>query len=64
MILLHPNKWEAEIELKNNRSKLGRGWRQFVSDNKLKVGDVCLFELMEHKKPTMTVHIIRKQECT
>ncbi|CAL5092677.1 unnamed protein product [Urochloa decumbens] len=67
MSLLHPQnskKWEAEIEINNNRHKLGQGWRQFVSDNKLKVGDICLFQLMETKKLTMIVHIIPKQECT
>nr|TKW29341.1 hypothetical protein SEVIR_3G389300v2 [Setaria viridis] len=67
IILLHPNKtdiWEAEIEINNNRRRIGRGWWQFVSDNELKVGDICLFQLMETKKLTMTVHIIRKQECT
>ncbi|XP_072148564.1 putative B3 domain-containing protein Os03g0621600 [Setaria viridis] len=65
IILLHPNKtdiWEAEIEINNNRRRIGRGWWQFVSDNELKVGDICLFQLMETKKLTMTVHIIRKQE--
>ncbi|CAN6334731.1 unnamed protein product [Urochloa humidicola] len=65
--LLRPKKtntWEAEIEITNNRTKLGRGWRQFASDNKLKLGDICLFELMENKDLTMTVHIIPKQDSS
>ncbi|CAN6361622.1 unnamed protein product [Urochloa humidicola] len=65
--LLRPKKtdtWEAGIEITNNRTKLGRGWRQFASDNKLKLGDICLFELMENKDLTMTVHIIPKQDSS
>ncbi|CAN6230654.1 unnamed protein product [Urochloa humidicola] len=65
--LLHPKKintWEAEIEIVNNRPKLGRGWRQFANDNKLKLGDICLFELMENKELTTTVHIIPEQDCS
>ncbi|CAL4905510.1 unnamed protein product, partial [Urochloa decumbens] len=64
--LLCPKKtdtWEAEIEITNNRPNLRRGWRQFASDNELKLGDICLFELMESKDLTMTVHIIPKQDC-
>ncbi|KAJ1266102.1 hypothetical protein BS78_08G125600 [Paspalum vaginatum] len=60
--LLHPNNshtWEVEILLTGKRRyRLGKGWRQFFKDNKLKVGDICLFELMESKRNlTMTVHI-------
>jgi hypothetical protein len=65
--LLHPNKvksWEAELEINNNRCKLGRGWSELAHDNELNVGDICLFQLMETEKLTMTVHIIRKSECT
>jgi hypothetical protein len=63
MSLMYPNKthtWEAEIKISNNRYMLGPGWSQFVNDNELKLGDICLFQLMENKKLTMTVHIIRE----
>ncbi|KAJ1266104.1 hypothetical protein BS78_08G125700 [Paspalum vaginatum] len=56
--------WEAELlvmETRKQRHSIGRGWRQFVGDNKLKVGDICLFHLVKNtKKLTMNVHIIRK----
>lgn len=65
MSLMYPNKshtWEAEIKVRDNEYRLAEGWRQFVNDNELKTGDICLFQLMESKKLTMTVHIIREQE--
>ena len=38
---------------------LAQGWKQFARDNKLQVGDLCLFELLENTKYTMNVHVIR-----
>ncbi|KAF7803593.1 B3 domain-containing transcription factor VRN1-like isoform X2 [Senna tora] len=32
--------------------ELHYGWKKFVEDNDLKVGDVCLFELIQRTKPT------------
>jgi hypothetical protein len=68
MSLMYPNKthtWEVEIKITKNRySRLGQGWRQFVNDNELKPGNICLFQLMESKKLTMTVHIIREYELS
>uniref|UniRef100_A0ACD5ZYH1 Uncharacterized protein n=1 Tax=Avena sativa TaxID=4498 RepID=A0ACD5ZYH1_AVESA len=38
-----------------------RNWVKFVRNNKLRKGDVCLFELMKGvSKVTMTVHVFRK----
>ncbi|MCL7052189.1 hypothetical protein MKW94_021466 [Papaver nudicaule] len=40
--------------------RISHGWREFVSDNDLKEGDVCVFELVDHKKKfEMKVHIFR-----
>ncbi|KAI4313554.1 hypothetical protein L6164_026522 [Bauhinia variegata] len=36
-----------------------RGWKQFVVDNNLKVGDVCVFELIDRIKITFDVTIFR-----
>jgi hypothetical protein len=36
-----------------------KGWKQFARDNKLRLGDLCLFELLENTKYTMNVHVIR-----
>ncbi|KAL6622536.1 hypothetical protein ACP70R_032415 [Stipagrostis hirtigluma subsp. patula] len=56
--------WEAQYRVRNRLHSLGQGWRQFVDGNKLKLGDICLFQLMQDKKKlTMTVHIIRKEQC-
>ncbi|GJN24041.1 hypothetical protein PR202_gb11751 [Eleusine coracana subsp. coracana] len=39
----------------------GRGWCSFVEDNGILEHDVCLFELMhDARRPTMTVHVLRK----
>ncbi|KAL6847025.1 hypothetical protein ACP4OV_022878 [Aristida adscensionis] len=68
MRLRHPGKddtREAELHVKKGRYTLVRGWNQFVDDNKLDLGDICLFQKMENEeKLTMTVHIIRKSECS
>lgn len=57
--------WEAELRVKKShvrRHTIRRGWRKFADDNKLKLGDVCLFNRMENtKKLTMNVHIIRER---
>ncbi|GJM95292.1 hypothetical protein PR202_ga12008 [Eleusine coracana subsp. coracana] len=56
------NTWKGELRYYDRRPTLGRCWRQFVADNKLKLGDICLFQLMKDmKKLTMYVHIIRKE---
>ncbi|QCD89181.1 hypothetical protein DEO72_LG4g120 [Vigna unguiculata] len=40
--------WEVETKLnKYGQLTFFRGWRRFLLDNKLKVGDVCGFELLE-----------------
>ncbi|GJN35346.1 hypothetical protein PR202_gb24104 [Eleusine coracana subsp. coracana] len=63
--LRRPNKdntWKGELRYYDRRPTLGRCWRQFVADNKLKLGDICLFQLMKDMKNlTMSVHIIRKE---
>jgi hypothetical protein len=53
--------WEAVFRVKEKRYTLSRGWRKFVDDNKLKLGDICLFSLKNTKKLTMNVHVIRKR---
>jgi hypothetical protein len=39
--------------------KIKAGWKNFVGDNKLKVGDVCLFELTKSQTLTLKVLIFR-----
>ncbi|XP_048231464.1 uncharacterized protein LOC125370381 isoform X2 [Ricinus communis] len=40
-------------------ARLGHGWKQFASGNHLKVGDVCVFELINRTKTTLNVVIFR-----
>jgi hypothetical protein len=39
--------------------RLKSGWKTFVQDNNLKMGDICLFELLSNqRRRTMEVYII------
>jgi hypothetical protein len=42
-----------------NRGKLfdSNGWGNFVKDNNLKLGDACVFELMEHSKDKIVFQV-------
>lgn len=40
-------------------SILKRGWKEFAEDNKLKVGDVCIFELISKNEMIFKVTINR-----
>lgn len=42
-----------------NSSRLSAGWYQFVRDRALKVGDVCVFELIDRNDAVMKVSIFR-----
>ena len=55
-------KWEARYCEYNGGKKLTIGWKQFVKDNKLKTGDICLFELLSNER-TMKVHIIHANDA-
>ncbi|XP_019195010.1 PREDICTED: B3 domain-containing protein Os12g0591400-like [Ipomoea nil] len=47
--------WPAKCARSVNNARIF-GWKAFVVDNKLKVGDVCILEIMKSKK--LTVNII------
>jgi len=54
--------WEVRCVLQKGNPGTKRflqGWKQFVRDNKLQMGDLCLFELLENMKHTMKVYVIR-----
>uniref|UniRef100_A0ACD5X564 Uncharacterized protein n=1 Tax=Avena sativa TaxID=4498 RepID=A0ACD5X564_AVESA len=42
-----------------NDRRFESGWKKFVQDNNLKMGDICLFERLSNQRCTMKVHIIR-----
>lgn len=64
--VLNGEVWPARycIWKDNTRTKfeLSGGWKAFVKDNNLKVGDVCTFELIPGTKLTFQVHIFRETD--
>jgi hypothetical protein len=67
MMLRHNGKsWEVmcRVQIRRGHRKfqmLRKGWARFACDNSLQLGDLCLFELLETKKYTMKVHIVREK---
>ncbi|KAJ3685493.1 hypothetical protein LUZ61_014657 [Rhynchospora tenuis] len=52
--------WHARYFSSYPRGICSAGLRDFILENKLKKGDLCLFELMDNEpKLTMTVHLFR-----
>jgi hypothetical protein len=41
--------WHVKLKLNscNGQISFNDGWKNFVTDNKLKLGDVCVFQLVE-----------------
>lgn len=38
------------------------GWSSFVTQNKLKVDDVCIFELIDQIVPVLKVHVFQQKK--
>ncbi|KAF0921966.1 hypothetical protein E2562_020653 [Oryza meyeriana var. granulata] len=57
-------RWATVMQVKSGtRRFLINGWDRFVRDNRLRVGDICLFELNTHeRKLTMAVHTIFSEQ--
>ena len=56
--LLDGRVWDA----KYCSGKIKGGWKKFVVHNKLKIGDVCIFELTKSQYLTLKVLIFRLEE--
>uniref|UniRef100_K4AJW8 TF-B3 domain-containing protein n=1 Tax=Setaria italica TaxID=4555 RepID=K4AJW8_SETIT len=56
--------WNTKMEIRNgHRLFLRVGWPEFVRDNSLRVGDICLFELKKNERElTMEVQIISREQ--
>ncbi|XP_050210522.1 B3 domain-containing transcription factor VRN1-like [Mercurialis annua] len=55
----------SKISIKgSNTAKLYLCWKTFVQDNGLKVGDVCVFEIISCKETTLRVFIYRNMKDT
>ncbi|CAJ1977623.1 unnamed protein product [Sphenostylis stenocarpa] len=52
------------VNSSNGQSVLTTGWRKFVKENNLKVGDVCVFEQIKSPAFSLRVHIFRHGEET
>ncbi|XP_062079857.1 B3 domain-containing protein LOC_Os12g40080-like [Humulus lupulus] len=64
VILLIPNRgfWSVKFEIKHKnyskrRAEFSCGWKVFAKDNYLKVGDVCIFELLKRSENVFKVFI-------
>ncbi|KAK3417153.1 hypothetical protein EUGRSUZ_H02901 [Eucalyptus grandis] len=55
-------KWRVRCLLFNGKGKISKGWREFVADNKLEIGDVCIFELLQREDIVLKVTIFRVPE--
>ncbi|XP_055960158.1 B3 domain-containing transcription factor VRN1-like [Mercurialis annua] len=54
------NLWSVEYKYyAGSSAKIGQGWRQFAIGNHLEIGDVCVFELIDHANTTLKVSIFR-----
>uniref|UniRef100_A0A0D3FLC9 TF-B3 domain-containing protein n=1 Tax=Oryza barthii TaxID=65489 RepID=A0A0D3FLC9_9ORYZ len=51
LMLRHRDKsWKVRFyRFKNKSRKLTQGWKRFVHDNYLRMGDLCLFEILKNK---------------
>lgn len=56
--LMDGRNWDAKYCF----GKIKVGWKKFAGDNKLKTGDVCVFELTKNKTLTLKVLIFRLEE--
>ena len=51
--------WEVHFGGRPTEKRIISGWRKFVKDNDVGMGDICIFELLKKCKTcTMEVHII------
>ncbi|XVE82718.1 hypothetical protein DITRI_Ditri16bG0028500 [Diplodiscus trichospermus] len=62
LCLSNGKSWPVEYHQRSTGNQNGRicnGWRFFVRDNNLKVGDVCVFEMTDYSKICFKVTIFR-----
>ena len=58
------NKWKVRCIRRKLRVLLSKGWLNFVTDNSLLVGDVCVFELLKDVQAVeliLKVHMFRNR---
>ncbi|XAR59495.1 hypothetical protein NMG60_11015350 [Bertholletia excelsa] len=55
-------KWPVRCTWRDGSAKLSKGWPEFVWDNKLDEGDVCVFELIKMEEVVLRVTVFRAVE--
>ncbi|XP_027335228.1 B3 domain-containing transcription factor VRN1-like [Abrus precatorius] len=62
--VLNGRVWPVKYQKRKAQTRFhfSRGWKTFVKDNNLQVGDVCTFELLPRTKLTFQVHIFRETD--
>ncbi|GFY95663.1 hypothetical protein Acr_10g0010480 [Actinidia rufa] len=55
-------KWPVRCMWRDGSAKLSKGWPEFVSENRLEEGDVCIFELIRVEEIVLNVTIFRAVE--
>ncbi|MED6150899.1 hypothetical protein PIB30_077085 [Stylosanthes scabra] len=53
--------WPAKLRCYSSNAYISSGWRAFTRDNKLKAGDVCIFELIKENDAILDAHIHRAE---
>ncbi|GMJ06849.1 REPRODUCTIVE MERISTEM 39, REDUCED VERNALIZATION RESPONSE 1 [Hibiscus trionum] len=51
--------WSVQCLYRGGKAKFSRGWYEFISDNNLEEGDVCIFELLQSREFVLKVTIFR-----
>ncbi|ONK61553.1 uncharacterized protein A4U43_C08F31160 [Asparagus officinalis] len=57
-------RWKAKYSGQLTLKRINTGWRDFALDNKLKVGDGCVYELMDCNKLEFRVQILQGEVPT
>jgi len=58
-------RWPCQFRFRDGSATpqtIGNGWKSFVRDNGIKVGDVCVFELISRMNVVLKVSIFRMAE--
>ncbi|OVA02262.1 B3 DNA binding domain [Macleaya cordata] len=55
----HGRTWHVQCDIGKYYTRLGSGWKKFVSDNQLNECDVCVFELVDRNNSEMNVSVFR-----
>ncbi|CAM8897469.1 unnamed protein product [Rhodiola kirilowii] len=56
---LEGKQWKVRLLPSHANIKLSKGWHQFATDNFLKEGDICIFELLDSLNTLLKVTFIR-----